>query len=122
MLLDSNILIYSILPQHQSLRDFIAQNASAASAISYLEVVGFHKITEAQRVQFQQMFASISVLDVDRPVIDRAVSLRQQRKMSIGDAIIAATALLQDKTLVTRNVFDFNWINGLRLLNPLSVP
>jgi predicted nucleic acid-binding protein len=68
------------------------------------------------------MFASISVLDVDRPVIDRAVSLRQQRKMSIGDAIIAATALLQDMTLVTRNVSDFNWITGLQLLNPLSAP
>lgn len=42
--------------------------------------------------------------------------------MSLGDAIIAATALVHDLTLVTRNLDDFRWIAGLRLLDPLAPP
>ena len=32
-----------------------------------------------------------------------------------ADALIAATALVRRATLVTRNVSDFNTVNGLRL-------
>jgi len=40
--------------------------------------------------------------------------------MSLSDAIIAATALEHDLTLVTRNLKDFEWIEGLKLLNPVD--
>ena len=36
------------------------------------------------------------------------------------DKKIAATALIHDLTLVTRNVSDFQTVGGLRLLNPFS--
>jgi predicted nucleic acid-binding protein len=67
-------------------------------------------------------FGRAPILAVDQPVLDRAVSLRQQRRMSLGDSIIGATALVHDPTLVTRNVTDFRWIAGLRLRDPLAVP
>jgi predicted nucleic acid-binding protein len=38
--------------------------------------------------------------------------------MSLGDALVAGTALVHELTLVTRNVDDFQWIQGLSLLNP----
>lgn len=50
-----------------------------------------------------------------------AVRLRQLRKLTLGDALIAATALVHDRTLVTRNVQDFNWIPGLNVLNPMDL-
>lgn len=40
--------------------------------------------------------------------------------MSLGDALIGATALVHDLTLVTRNIHDFGWIDGLLLLNPFA--
>jgi toxin FitB len=40
--------------------------------------------------------------------------------MSLGDAIIAAMALVHDLTLVTRNIEDFQWISELSLLNPID--
>ena len=122
MILDSNIVIYSILPAHQALRDLITVNAPAFSAITLVEVLGFHGIAAPDRTQFQKLFDSLPMLDMDRPILDRAVSLRQQRRMSLGDAIIAATALVHDKTLVTRNTSDFRWIPDLRLLDPLATP
>ena len=40
--------------------------------------------------------------------------------MSLGDALVAGTALVHSLTLVTRNVEDFQWIQGLSLLNPFD--
>ena len=40
--------------------------------------------------------------------------------MSLGDAIIAAAALVHDLPLATRNVRDFRWISDLRIVNPLA--
>jgi hypothetical protein len=40
--------------------------------------------------------------------------------MPLGDALVAATALLHGLTLVTRNTPDFDWIDGLTLLNPFQ--
>jgi predicted nucleic acid-binding protein len=39
--------------------------------------------------------------------------------MSVGDAIIAATALTYRETLATRNIDDFKWIDGLDVINPI---
>jgi predicted nucleic acid-binding protein len=42
--------------------------------------------------------------------------------VSLGDAIIAATSLVHDRALVTRNVDDFRWIAGIRLIDPFAAP
>jgi predicted nucleic acid-binding protein len=122
VLVDSNILIYSLQAAYPQLRALVAHNLPALSAISYLETLGFPRITQQDINDLQQLFGILPILDIDRPILDRAVSLRQQRRMSLGDAIIAATALVHDKTLVTRNTSDFRWIPDLRLLDPLATP
>ena len=38
--------------------------------------------------------------------------------MGLGDALIAATALVHNRTLVTRNTADLAWVDGLRLSDP----
>lgn len=53
-------------------------------------------------------------------MIERAIRLRQQKKMKLGDAIIAATALEFGLPLVTRNVDDFKHVAGLEIINPFE--
>lgn len=40
--------------------------------------------------------------------------------MSLGDAIIAASAIDSNATLITANVEDFKWIDELKIHNPLA--
>lgn len=122
MLLDSNVIIHSTQPEHAAVRDLIADNTVWASDISYVETLGFHRLTPGEQDLLEQFFATAGSIPLDAAVLDRAVSLRQQRRMSLGDAIIAATALVHDLVLVTRNVDDFRWIENLRLINPFDPP
>jgi predicted nucleic acid-binding protein len=120
MLIDSNIIMYSAQPPYAELRRFIAIHAPAVSAISYVEVLGYHRLIEEHRQRFVQFFRTARVLPLSQAVLDQAVALRRRRKMSLGDVIIAGTALAYDLTLVTRNTEDFQWIDELSLINPLG--
>jgi predicted nucleic acid-binding protein len=120
MLIDSNIIIYASLPEYAGLREFIAAQAPAVSAVSYVEVLGYHDLTATEESLFRDFFAVSTVLPIDQAVLDRAVTLRQQRRMSLGDALVAATALVHYLPLVTHNVADFGWIEGLTLIDPLD--
>lgn len=120
MLIDSNIIIYAAQPDHADLRDFIAQNAPAISAISYVEVVGYHELGEQDRQFFEAFFSASQVLSISSDVVEKNTRLRQMKKLSLGDSLIAATALNHQLTLVTRNVKDFAQIANLKLLNPFN--
>lgn len=119
MLLDSNIIIYAALPEYAVLQSFIAKHNPAVSAISRVEVLGYHLISEMDRRDFEEFFATATVLPISDSVLSKAVELRQIRRLSLGDALIAGTALAHGLTLITRNSADFNWIKGLALLDPL---
>jgi predicted nucleic acid-binding protein len=120
MLLDSNIIIYAAQPPHVALRQFIAANAPAVSAVSYVEVLGYHGLTDPDRQALTQFFSAARMLPLDQPVLDQAVVLRQQKRMSLGASLVAATALVHGLTLLTKNVSDFSWVAGLKYLDPLA--
>ncbi len=123
MILDSNIIIYANKPENRTLQLYLAvrQADLQASLISRLEVLGFPRITPADKQDLVSFMDAISILPIDEIIIAKAIRLRQQRKRSLGDSIIAATALLYDLPLLTNNVGDFNDIDGLQVITLASV-
>ena len=119
-LLDSNILIYAtqneLLPV---VRPLLTSNDSLVSEMTRLEALGYHKLSAGDKYFLETTFTTMDILPITKPIIDKAIELRQLRKMSAGDAIHAATALLHDLELHTRNVGDFDWIGGLKVVNPI---
>jgi len=120
MLLDSNIIIYAAEPGYDEVREFIAKHAPAVSVISKVEVLGYHKLSNENRQKLERIFQAMPVLTLSSAIIDRAISLRQTQKISLGDALIAATALVHELTVVTANTKDFNWIDDLEFINPVA--
>lgn len=55
MLIDSNIIIYASQPEHMELRRFIAEQAPAVSAVSFVEVLGYQKLDAADRAKIESI-------------------------------------------------------------------
>lgn len=123
MILDSNIIIYSNQPNYTALLAYLSANKNdlQVSLISQLEVLGFHQLQPADKADFEAFFASIAVLPIDEGFILEAIRLRQQRKRSLADSIIAATGLLYNQPVLTNNVVDFASIDGLTIISLASV-
>jgi len=119
-LLDSNIIIYSIQPQHYQLMSFLKRFELSYSKVSMIEVLGFHLLPVADKPKFQTFFSNIESYDITDNVINKAVDLKQSRKMSLGDSIVAATAIVHKITLLTRNTDDFQGIPKLTVINPFD--
>lgn len=66
-----------------------------------------------------ELLNSLEIIYLNPACYELAIALKQQRKMSLGDALIAATCIEHHKTLATRNTADFDWIENMRVINPL---
>ena len=54
-------------------------------------------------------------------IADECIIIRKVHKTKLPDAIIAATALVNNLTLITRNISDFKNIEDLKVINPHEV-
>jgi predicted nucleic acid-binding protein len=73
-------------------------------------------LEEWYEVQVKSTFDGY-VLPIDLAVSERCSTLLSERSRSLADALIAATAYVNDLTLATRNVSDFA-DTGVKLVNP----
>jgi predicted nucleic acid-binding protein len=98
----------------------IVSNRPNISVISQIEVLRFHDTPENEAV-LEEFINMSKVYPLSNNVVERTIKLCKQIKIKLPDAIIAATALLEGSTLVTRNINDFNKVPDLIILNPWNV-
>ena len=122
MVLDTNIVIYFAKPGGEHLSPWVGDPAAEVSVVSRIEALGFPNISAEEKAGIKKALAVLPEEGLGEAVTERAIALRQQRRMGLADAIIAATALEHDMPLVTRNVADFQHVVGLRLINPFDQP
>lgn len=124
MILDSNILIYSVDPAYSYLLKFLENPPVplSISSISQLEILGFHRLQVAHKVQLERLLASVVVFPITPEIIAEAIRLRQQRKWSLGDSISAATALIYKLPVLTNNTADFLDVAGIEVIALDSIP
>ena len=116
-LLDINIFVYL---SNGTLQCSLVQDIDIAYAsITKIEALGYNEITAAEQDYLAQLFNECQQYDLSETIIELAIKLRLRKKMSLGDAIIAATALVYGLELWTANTKDFAGIEGLKLHNPL---
>ncbi len=124
-LLDTNTVIYfldNLMPE-KSL-DFIEQRldeqGGVISIISKIELMGWRDGSPKQLQNVTDFIHDIEVLPLTDAVVDKTIEIRRSQKIKLPDAVIAATAIVHDFTLISRNDEDFRKIPGLKYLNPFT--
>jgi predicted nucleic acid-binding protein len=120
ILTDSNIIIYVTSGQYPELTSWFLDNAPSASAISKVEVLGYHNLKPTEKAELERFFSRLNVIYPTAEEFERAIELRQRHAMSLGDALIAASALHHGLTLATHNKKDFDWIKSLEVVDPMQ--
>ncbi len=115
---DTNLFIY--LAKGVLQPEVFGDEDVAYASVSRVEGLGFQLITAAEAQLLEMAFMAREQIDLTNAVVLEAIRLRQLRKMSLGDAIIAATARIEGAELWTANEADFAGIDGLRVRTPLS--
>ena len=122
-LIDSNIIIYFMnneLPQNSLPKiRMILKESFVVSTISNVETLGWYNITKQEQDKLAAFLSNASVIYIDKLIEQQAINIRQNKKMKLGDSIIAATALVHNLTIVTRNESDFYGL-GLIIYNPFE--
>lgn len=123
-LIDSNSVIDYLgnkLPvAGMSFMNVVIDAIPSISIITKIKILGYPTPDEHDEV-LHSFIADSKVLSLNDNVADRCIALRKITKIKLPDAIITATALVNNLTLVTRNTSDFKNVDGLDTINPHEV-
>ena len=123
-LMDTNAgidLFDGLLPQKAAvwLDNHLVSGNIAISVINKIELLGFNMPPQAQQ-KMQSLISLVEVLDLTDAIVNETIAIRKFKKIKLPDAIIAATAIVHNLTLISRNTVDFKNIGGLTCLDPYS--
>ena len=119
-LIDTNIFI-AILKGDAKLKLFVESLACAIDTIIYIELIQGAKDKAEVRI-IEKYLTKYQLIYFDKIISQTSIDLirrySKSHNLMLGDAIIAATCLENNLTLITYNVKDFRFINGLKILEP----
>uniref|UniRef100_UPI00405776D4 PIN domain-containing protein n=1 Tax=Candidatus Electronema sp. TaxID=2698783 RepID=UPI00405776D4 len=125
ILCDTNILIEFYKNNLQVVEELrrIGKERLAVSAVTQAELY-FGAINKNELRKIRQHLALLHHLTLDIPISTLFLQLMEtyslSHKLSLPDALIAATTLSHDLELYTLNIKDFRFIAGLNLYRPAA--
>ena len=116
-LIDTNIIIY--LAQEKLKMDDFSKDTDGfyLSSIVYMEALGFLFQDPDEENKIIQLCSVFKHLYLTEEIEEQTIIIRKFNKIKLADAIIAATAIVYNLTLVTHDCNDFKNIPKLKILN-----
>jgi hypothetical protein len=122
---DTNTAIYYLQQQFSAdaelfIDEILKQQQPIISAITEIELLCW-KTASGKDIQAIQSFINGAVvIELEQDIKISTAAIRKAHKIKLPDTIIAATALVYNLTLLTRNTSDFKDIKGISLHNPFD--
>jgi predicted nucleic acid-binding protein len=121
-LIDTNVISHLFsdklpIKGKEFVRNAINDNFIISVAVE-IEVLTYHD--EFNKMSLIEEFIKLAIiLPLDKEVTKKAIEIRRKyRKLKLGDAIIAATAIVHQLILITNNTRDFINIKDLKIIDP----
>ncbi len=122
-LIDTNAIIEFLagnipITGNEWMQLIIEKNLHCISVINQIELLSFnYNIPSSDLLILEEFISTCIILPLTDPVVEKTIDLRKTHKIKLPDAIIAATAIIYDLSIVTRNTSDFIKIKNLDLVN-----
>lgn len=120
-LFDTNSIIYSFKGDQKMIDFFgLVKNANEEfniSVITKIELLCYKENGEIKRIK--ELLNNCNIFSLDDKVVEQTIKIRKKYKLKLPDAIIGATALVNNLILVTHNKKDFEKIRSLKIIDPL---
>ncbi len=120
-IIDTNVvsgyLSGSISNAGMDFTDSIIDAVPIICVITQIELLCWNTDVHTQQ-KVKNFIDDSTVINITSEVIEACVNIRRVKKIKTPDAIIAASALAYELTLITNNEKDFANIKGLKILNP----
>ena len=111
-LADTNAVLY-FLSGNECMKPYISCKY-AVSIISEMELLSYPKITEEEEKNVNRFLVGSTLLSITNEVKKKTIELRKKYNIKLPDAIIAATAMENDLTLITADK-GFEKVEELKL-------
>src|SRR5579871_3865080 len=115
-LIDTNAVIdFSENKLPKDAKGFVASIIDSTpyfSVINKIELLGFHNV----KSEIIELLNAGVILGLTENVIDKTIALRRSYRIKLPDAVIAATAITHNLTLITNNLDDFKNIMELKVV------
>ena len=119
-LIDTNIIVY-LSQKKVAVSDFAKNGDSLyVSTVTYMEALGFPFQSKEEEAAVTTLCNTFERLFLTEDIEKQTILIRKNLKIKLPDAIIAATAIAHNLTLVTRNSSDFKNIFGLKIFTPCN--
>lgn len=114
VLVDSNTIIY-LSKNLVSIDDVFDDSGEyAVSVITYMEVLGFEFESNNERDFIEKVFSCLEIIYIDEAIVDKVLHIKRANRIKLPDAIICATAIANNATLVTNDI-RLKGIEGLKV-------
>ncbi|WP_426327340.1 type II toxin-antitoxin system VapC family toxin [Pedobacter sp. R-06] len=120
---DTNTVIYFLQRQftpsaEKFIDSIISTSQPAISAITEIELLCWKSANDNDLLTLRNFIKDSYVYELDQDVKDQTAEIRKHYNLKLPDAIIAATAIVNKLTLITRNTKDFDRLSRLKVSNP----
>jgi predicted nucleic acid-binding protein len=100
ILIDTNIALY-LLDGDATLAKALDQKEIFLSVISEMELLSYPKITEVEIERIKAFVADCNLLELTPSIKDKTITIRRNYNLKLPDAIIAATAIQANISLIS---------------------
>ena len=100
--------------------DSILQESFTISVITRIELLGWKHHSDEGFIKARTLLDCARTIPLSDALAKQTIEIRRMTAIPLADAVIAATALSLDATLVTRNEKDFENVANLRIYNPFQ--
>ena len=104
-------------PEQLAKLDDIFDKDLTVSVITKIETLGFNAPDPEQK-KMVQFINLANILGLSDDIVQQTIDLRKNNKLKTPDAIIAATAIVHNLPLLSRNTKDFKSIPDLTVIDP----